>query len=72
MKVAIQLMILMACFIIVLKQYRRQPQMYLLVTLITLGLLGLFIGPVVMVLFVTLWQEPQAMPHVKTRRSIHH
>lgn len=24
----------------------------------TLGLLGLFIGPVVMVLFVTLWQEP--------------
>lgn len=41
MKVAIQLMILMACFIIVLKQYRRQPQMYLLVTLITLGLLGL-------------------------------
>ncbi len=38
----------------------------------TLGLLGLFIGPVVMVLFVTLWQEPQAMPHVKTRRSIHH
>ena len=38
MKVAIQLMILMACFIIVLKQYRRQPQMYLLVTLITLGL----------------------------------
>lgn len=26
----------------------------------TLGLLGLFIGPVVMVLFVTLWQEPQS------------
>lgn len=25
----------------------------------TLGLLGLFIGPMVMVLFVTLWQEPQ-------------
>lgn len=25
----------------------------------TLGLLGLFVGPVVMVLFVTLWQEPQ-------------
>lgn len=25
----------------------------------TLGLLGLFLGPVVMVLFVTLWQEPQ-------------
>lgn len=26
----------------------------------TLGLLGLFVGPLVMVLFVTLWQEPQA------------
>lgn len=25
----------------------------------TLGLLGLFIGPLIMVLFVTLWQEPQ-------------
>lgn len=25
----------------------------------TLGLLGLFVGPMVMVLFVTLWQEPQ-------------
>ena len=25
----------------------------------TLGLLGLFIGPVIMVLFITLWQEPQ-------------
>ncbi|ARB91973.1 AI-2E family transporter [Legionella longbeachae] len=25
----------------------------------TLGLLGLFVGPLVMVLFVTLWQEPQ-------------
>lgn len=25
----------------------------------TLGLLGLFIGPIVMVLFITLWQEPQ-------------
>ncbi|HAT6815462.1 TPA: AI-2E family transporter [Legionella pneumophila] len=25
----------------------------------TLGLLGLFLGPMVMVLFVTLWQEPQ-------------
>lgn len=25
----------------------------------TLGLLGLFVGPIVMVLFVTLWQEPQ-------------
>ena len=31
----------------------------------TLGLLGLFLGPVVMVLFVTLWQEPQSMPYVK-------
>jgi predicted PurR-regulated permease PerM len=29
----------------------------------TLGLLGLFIGPVIMVLFVTLWQEPQAIEH---------
>lgn len=28
----------------------------------TLGLLGLFVGPVVMVLFVTLWKEPQEMP----------
>lgn len=26
----------------------------------TLGLLGLFVGPIVMVLFVTLWQEPQS------------
>jgi predicted PurR-regulated permease PerM len=26
----------------------------------TLGLLGLFVGPMVMVLFVTLWQEPQS------------
>ncbi len=31
----------------------------------TLGLLGLFLGPVVMVLFMTLWQEPQAAPYVK-------
>ena len=29
----------------------------------TLGLLGLFLGPMVMVLFVTLWQEPQSKPH---------
>lgn len=28
----------------------------------TLGLLGLFLGPIVMVLFVTLWQEPQSKP----------
>ena len=27
----------------------------------TLGLLGLFIGPMVMVLFITLWQEPQGL-----------
>lgn len=25
----------------------------------TLGILGLFVGPIIMVLFVTLWQEPQ-------------
>jgi predicted PurR-regulated permease PerM len=31
----------------------------------TLGLLGLFIGPIVMVLFVTLWQEPQGKPHIR-------
>jgi predicted PurR-regulated permease PerM len=31
----------------------------------TLGLLGLFIGPLVMVLFMTLWQEPQANPYIK-------
>lgn len=29
----------------------------------TLGLLGLFVGPIIMVLFVTLWQEPQGVPH---------
>lgn len=28
----------------------------------TLGLLGLFLGPIVLVLFVTLWQEPQSNP----------
>lgn len=28
----------------------------------TLGLLGLFAGPIVMVLFVTLWEEPQELP----------
>lgn len=27
----------------------------------TLGILGLFIGPIVLVLFVTLWQEPQSL-----------
>lgn len=26
----------------------------------TLGLLGLFVGPIIMVLFVTLWEEPQS------------
>jgi predicted PurR-regulated permease PerM len=26
----------------------------------TFGLLGLFMGPMVLVLFVTLWQEPQS------------
>lgn len=31
----------------------------------TLGLLGLFLGPVVMVLFVTLWQEPQSLHFTK-------
>lgn len=30
----------------------------------TLGLLGLVVGPLVMVLFVTLWQEPQLAPFV--------
>lgn len=34
----------------------------------TLGLLGLFIGPVIMVLFVTLWQEPQSMYFHKSIR----
>lgn len=31
----------------------------------TLGLLGLFIGPMVLVLFVTLWQEPQGKVHIR-------
>lgn len=31
----------------------------------TLGLLGLFVGPMIMVLFVTLWQEPQGKPHTR-------
>ncbi len=26
----------------------------------TLGILGLFVGPIIMVLFITLWQEPQS------------
>lgn len=32
----------------------------------TLGLLGLFLGPMIMVLFVTLWQEPQGKVHCRT------
>ena len=32
----------------------------------TLGLLGLFVGPMVMVLFVTLWQEPQNSESLRT------
>lgn len=35
----------------------------------TLGLLGLFLGPVVMVLFVTLWQEPQIAFAAKTHHK---
>ncbi|MDP3561404.1 MAG: AI-2E family transporter [Legionellaceae bacterium] len=31
----------------------------------TLGLLGLFVGPIIMVLFVTLWQESQGVEHGK-------
>ncbi|BCA94866.1 AI-2E family transporter [Legionella antarctica] len=31
----------------------------------TLGLLGLFVGPMIMVLFITLWQEPQGKPHLR-------
>jgi len=31
----------------------------------TLGLLGLFVGPMIMVLFVTLWQEPQGKPYTR-------
>lgn len=31
----------------------------------TLGLLGLFLGPMIMVLFITLWQEPQGKVHVR-------
>ena len=30
----------------------------------TLGLLGLFIGPMVMVSFITLWQESQGTPGI--------
>lgn len=31
----------------------------------TLGILGLFVGPMIMVLFVTLWQEPQNHKYVR-------
>ncbi len=41
MKVVIQLMLCLVFFILVLREYRRQRQGYLLVTLIVLGLLGL-------------------------------
>lgn len=44
MKITIQLMILIVCFILIFKQYRRQPQRDLFVTLIALGLLGLAKG----------------------------
>lgn len=33
----------------------------------TLGLLGLFVGPIIMVLFITLWYEPQGINQLKTR-----
>ena len=32
----------------------------------TLGLLGLFVGPMIMVLFVTLWQEPQGKEYIRS------
>ena len=35
----------------------------------TLGLLGLFAGPMVMVLFITLWQEPQASSRAPVRKK---
>lgn len=35
----------------------------------TLGLLGLFAGPMVMVLFITLWQEPQNHPVLGKSKS---
>lgn len=44
MKITIQLMILIVCFIVMFKQYRRQPQRDLFVTLMALGLLGLVKG----------------------------
>lgn len=31
----------------------------------TLGILGLFVGPIIMVLFITLWQESQGIAYVK-------
>lgn len=35
----------------------------------TIGLLGLFVGPLVMVLFMTLWQEPQVLATSKIGHS---
>lgn len=35
----------------------------------TLGLLGLFVGPLIMVLFVTLWQEPQDTTKMAKEKS---
>jgi predicted PurR-regulated permease PerM len=32
----------------------------------TLGLLGLFVGPIIMVLFITLWHESQGFSHVRS------
>lgn len=37
----------------------------------TLGLLGLFVGPIIMVLFVTLWQEPQGIADMCKNRSMY-
>ncbi|MCA0404481.1 MAG: AI-2E family transporter, partial [Proteobacteria bacterium] len=34
----------------------------------TLGLLGLFVGPIVMVLFITLWQEPQTIQKISLEK----
>jgi len=35
----------------------------------TLGLLGLFVGPIIMVLFVTLWYESQGFDHERHNKS---
>lgn len=34
----------------------------------TLGLLGLFVGPIIMVLFVTLWEEPQSILNTNNKQ----